>query len=455
MPFIPHTSAECEQMLRTMGLDSLEDLFDEIPKHLLFDKALALPEAFTQAQCLAKAEERFSGALKTSFLGAGAYQHAIPPAIFDMMSRGEWLTAYTPYQAEASQGTLQMLFEYQSAMAGLMSMPAFNASLYDGASALLEAVLMAFRLQKKHTKPCLVVPESLHPSYRKVLETGLSFVDVDWVTLPMDEMGRVSKASIANLADKAISALVISSPTFFGQIEDVDGLTDAAHDLGAVVIACVNPLAMGWLKPPGLWGKKGVDIVCGEAQSLGVPLSYGGLYLGFMGCQKALVRQLPGRIVGRTKDADGKVGYVLTLQAREQHIRRSKATSNICTNQGVYALAVVMYLSLLGPDGLARVAEVSHRNTVALVEGLCQIEGVERLYAGPYFHECAVKLPLPADQLLTKLRAKGFVGGLALGRFFSDMKNGLLVCATDAHTSADIADFVGCVRTIVAKEERA
>lgn len=343
MPFIPHTELEVREMLDAIGARSIDDLFDEIPADLraeLKDVPPGLPEMAVMRLMAARAQQDHCD---LCFIGAGAYEHHIPAAVWEITTRGEYYTAYTPYQAEASQGTLQLLYEYQTMMAGLTGLDVSNASLYDGASALAEAVLMAVRANRHSKSKRILMPATVHPHYRQVVHAIVRNQGVELVELAYSrDGGHIDPASLQQYAGEDFAALVIPQPNFFGVLEEVDALTDWAHAQGALVIGVVNPTALALLTPPGAWGTKGADIACGEGQPLGAPLSSGGPYFGFMCCRQEWVRQMPGRIVGRTVDRDGKPGFTLTLQAREQHIRRSKATSNICTNQGLVVTAATI-----------------------------------------------------------------------------------------------------------------
>jgi glycine dehydrogenase subunit 1 len=368
--------------------------------------------------------------------------HHIPAAVWEIAGRGEFYSAYTPYQAEASQGTLQLLYEYQSMMTALTAMDVSNASLYDGASALAEAVLMAVRANRKSKSRRVLVPRSLHPAYRRVTHNIVKNQDIELVELPFDpEGGHTDPAVLESYRGEDITALVIPQPNFFGVLEEVDALTDWAQENGALAIAVVNPLALALLQPPGEWGVAGVDICCGEGQPLGAPLSSGGPYFGFLCCRQSLVRQMPGRIVGRTLDLGGNEGFTLTLQAREQHIRRSKATSNICTNQGLMVTAATIHMALLGSAGLERVAAACHANTGALTEKLCFIPGVERLFNRPVFHEQVLRLPAAAEELLPLLAAHNLLGGLDLSRDYPELGDALLVCATEKRTEQEMDHY--------------
>ncbi|MEX0959149.1 MAG: aminomethyl-transferring glycine dehydrogenase subunit GcvPA [Burkholderiales bacterium] len=445
MPFIPHTEDDIRDMLAEIGAKRIEDLFEEIPGSLKASGLPAIPHGMSEMEVTrlmharARADADF-----LNFIGAGAYEHHIPAAVWQIATRGEFYSAYTPYQAEASQGTLQLLYEYQSMMCSLTGLDVTNASLYDGASALAEAALMAVRLHKSARR--ILMPATVHPAYRKTVRDIVSNQDVQIVDVAFcTDEGRTLPDAVKAVASGEFAALVVPQPNYFGMLEDVDALTDLAHATGALTIACVNPTSLALLKPPGKWGELGADTAVGEGQPLGVPLANGGPYFGFMACRQSLVRQMPGRIVGRTVDLDGRPGFALTLQAREQHIRRSKATSNICTNQGLAVTAATIYLAMLGPDGLKRVASASHANTVALMESLARIPGVRPLFGGPVFHEAVLSLPRPISQVLTGLRAHGIIGGLDLSEHYPELGNAILVCATETKTPEDIERYANAL----------
>ncbi len=444
MPYIPHTQDDVTTMLATIGVGSIEDLFDEIPATLRCGHLEKIPASLSEMEIGQLMRERASqNTGSVCFIGAGAYEHHIPAAVWEITTRGEFYSAYTPYQAEASQGTLQLLYEFQTMMANLTGMDASNASLYDGASALAEAVLMAVRLKKSKR---ILMPTTVHPLYRRVVQTIVKNQEISLVEIPYDaESGTIAPLSAA----ESTAALVIPQPNFFGKLEAVDELTDWAHAQGMLVIGQVNPLSLAVLSSPGEWGTKGADIVCGEGQPLGIPLSAGGPYFGFMCCQKKYVRQMPGRIIGRTVDLDDKIGYTLTLQAREQHIRRSKATSNICTNQGLMVTAATIHTALLGAEGLERVALNCHANTTALVEKLTAIEGVSRVFSGPYFHEAVLRLEKPVNEVLRELATAQILGGYKLAPFYPELDNCLLVCATEMRTGADIEHYVEQLKLVM------
>jgi glycine dehydrogenase subunit 1 len=386
-----------------------------------------------------------------NFIGAGAYEHHIPAAVWSTVTRGEIYSAYTPYQAEASQGTLQIIFEYQTMMASLTGMEVSNASLYDGASALAEACLMAVRANRRSKSARIVLPRSLNPNYGKCVRSVCTLQNLHFDTLSFGKTdGKIEVSSLAPLEAEDLTAVVIQQPNFFGSLEDVDSIVDWAHARGALVIAVVNPISLAVLRPPGEWGSKGADIVVGDGQPLGVPLSGGGPYFGFMTTRMEHVRQMPGRIVGRTIDLDGRTGYALTLQAREQHIRRSKATSNICTNQGLLMSAATIYLSLVGAEGLERVAHACMANTTLLLQRLTSIPGVKSALGGPRFHEAVIAVDVSAKDLLTGLAARGIAGGIDLSHDFPELGQSILVCATETKTDQDLEEYVEAFRDVMA-----
>ncbi len=449
MPFIPHTEADRKEMLAVLGVDDAERLFDEIPASLRAKRLEGMPPALSEHEVTRLMRRRAAEDEGLAcFAGAGAYEHHIPAAVWEIATRGEFYTAYTPYQAEASQGTLQLIYEYQSMITALTGMEAANASLYDGASALAEAVLMAVRAHPHEASRRVLLPRTLHPAYARVVETIVAAQNVPLERVDYDsETGTVPLEALARWEDEKEppAALVIPQPNFFGQLEDVDALTDWAARRGVLTVAVVNPLSLAILPPPGEWGGPGVDIVCGEGQPLGVPLSSGGPYFGFMATRMAHLRQMPGRLVGRTVDAEGRPGFTLTLQAREQHIRRSKATSNICTNQGLMVTAAAIYVSMLGAEGLWRVAAQSHANTRALVEAVEGIRGVERAFTGPFFHEAVLRLGRPAESVLRGLAARGILGGVDLAASHPELGDALLVCVTETKTRADIEVYAAAL----------
>ncbi len=452
MPFIPHSEHDISKMLATIGVDKIDDLFDEIPDNLRCGELNKIPQGMNEMEVTRLLHERAAqDGLPLCFLGAGAYEHHIPAAVWEITTRGEFYSAYTPYQAEASQGTLQLLYEYQTMMASLMAMDVSNASLYDGASALAEAVLMAVRANRKSKSRKILMPLSINPVYRSVTQAIVKNQDIELVDVPFDAAtGQTDLTALEQLAGEDFAALVIPQPNFFGVLENVDALTAWAADNKALSVAVVNPMAMALLKPPGEWADNGVDIVCGEGQPLGVPLASGGPYFGFMCCKLQHVRQMPGRIIGRTTDLDGKEGFTLTLQAREQHIRRSKATSNICTNQGLLVTAATIYMSLLGPEGLKKVALNSHKNTQLLRDRLTRINGVSALFSAPNFHECVIQVSSDAQQLIDQLaREHHILGGYDISIAYPELGNAILVCATETRTERDIEQFVNVLDNLL------
>jgi glycine dehydrogenase subunit 1 len=447
MNYVPLAESERREMLKALGLASADLLFDALPSELLFpdipiQPALTEMEAVAELEALATRNQSVQGV--PFFLGAGAYRHFIPAAIGALTSRAEFATSYTPYQPEVSQGTLQALFEFQSLICNLTGMEVTNASVYDGATAMAEAALMAMRLTGRGR---IVISGSVHPHYREALRayTAPRGVEIreSWVR-PGDD--GLIEDDVAAFVDGETACCIVSQPTFFGEIRDLSNVVAAAHEHGALVIEVYNPTSLGLLKPPAAWG---VDIAVGEGQPLGVPLSFGGPYVGLMSCRQDLVRQLPGRIVGQAADGEGRRGFVLTLQAREQHIRREKATSNICTSQGLIALMATMYLSLLGPEGMRSVAEACWQTTRYAAEQIGEIRGVKILTPRPFFHEFAISTPLPARGVNLRLAEQGIIGGYDLGRSYPDLADGLLLCCTEMTTREQVDRFAGALAEIV------
>jgi glycine dehydrogenase subunit 1 len=364
------------------------------------------------------------------------------------------MTAYTPYQAEASQGTLQVIYEFQSMMAHITGMDVCNASVYDGASGLAEAVLMAIRAHKKSKSKRILMPKTVSPLYRSAVKAivemqGIELVELDY----QQDSGTISPASLDAYSGQDYAALVIPYPNFFGVMEEVDALTRWAEDNNILIIAVVNPMALSVLAPPSDWGNKGADIVVGEGQPFGIPLSSGGPYVGFLCCKQEHVRQMPGRIIGRTVDLEGKEGFTLTLQAREQHIRRAKATSNICTNQGLAMTAATIYLSLMGAEGLERVSLASNHNIGQLTQQVAAIAGVTTAFTGAVFHEVVLQLNKPVAPILAKMAQLGVLGGLDLSPYYPELGNALLVCTTETKNTADLARFTDVLSQALASVE--
>lgn len=432
MPYIPHTEQETREMLAAVGVPSLDALFADIPADMR-PKSFDLPKGLTEADVCAHFETLAAKnrAGMVSFLGAGYYAHQIPTAVDALAGRSEFYTAYTPYQAECSQGTLQAIFEFQTAVCRLLDMDCSNASVYDGGTALVEAALMAVRSTKRHT---IVVDSAVNPIWRVMLATYLANQDVEIRTVKHAD-GVSDMAALKAAIDDTCAAVIVQNPNFFGAIADYTELFVHAREKKAMSVISVYPVMQSVLKTPG---EMGADVACAEMQSMGQPLDFGGPYLGVMACSKKHVRQLPGRIVGRTQDVDGKTGYVLTLQAREQHIRREKATSNICSNQALCALRALIHMSLLGPAGLQRLAENNMALARYAVERLTAIKGVSLLNDAPFGNEVALRLPVPADSVVDTLTANGFVPGFPVGRYYPGMENVLLVACTESNSRRQI-----------------
>lgn len=439
--FIPHTESEREEMLKSIGVEKIEDLFAAIPEQHRFPKLGMLhgmTEMEVSAQLKEMAEANLSLSNAVSFLGAGAYYHYIPAAIDNLISRGEFYTAYTPYQPEISQGTLQGIFEYQSLIARLTGMDAANASHYDGATACAEAGILAYHQFRGKRKEILVSP-GLHPHYQSVMRTYLSDFDGMYMISPtFNSLADVTPQKLIDAVDENTAMVIVQYPDFFGQIFDFTELAEAVHAKGALLCVCVNPIALGLLKTPGAMG---ADVVVGEGQPLGIPLSYGGPYLGIFAARKELIRKVSGRIVGQTVDNRGQKSYVLTLTAREQHIRREKATSNICSNQGLNALTAAIYLSLLGKEGLREVASLCYNKAHYAARKISELKGYEILNPGPFFHEFVVKCPKPVEELQEHLLEHGILGGYDLSGSYPVFENCLLIAVTEMNSKQDIDDL--------------
>ena len=428
MPFIPHTPEDTVAMLKCIGLKELDDLFSAIPGEMR-PKSFALPDGLTEHEALARMQEMAAknAANVTSFLGAGAYDHAVPTAVDALAARGEFYTAYTPYQPEASQGTLQGIFEYQTAVCRLLDMDVANASVYDGGSAIFEGAMMAVRATKREI---ILLDECVNPLYRSMLATLSANLPVTLRLVP-HKNGLTDMGAFEAALDDTVAAVVVQNPGFLGAVQDFSSLFAKAHALKAKAVVLVNPVMQAVLKTPGAMG---ADVAVAEGQAVGMPLAFGGPYLGIMSCTREMVRQMPGRIVGRTEDLDGKTGYVLTLQAREQHIRRSKATSNICSNQGLCALRCAMHLALLGPEGLTRTAELSMQRAREAVAALTALSGVSLYGDAPYGYEFALALPKPAASVVRALAGSAILAGLPIGRWYKGLDNVLLIACTEKTT---------------------
>jgi glycine dehydrogenase subunit 1 len=444
MTFNPHTSEDRAEMLAAVGVERVEDFFAAIPDTIRFPN-LSLPPALTELEAAARlsalASRNQAAGTGNVFLGAGSYNHYVPATVGQILARGELYTAYTPYQPEVAQGTLQIIYEFQSMVAELFGMDVANASMYDGATALAEAALMAVSSSRKRHR--IVVSGTVHPSYRAVLRTYLSGLQVELVELPLPAAGFVSRVddALPHLGDD-LACLVVQYPSFFGGIEDIRAYADAAHAAGGQLVVSTYPVPLGLLESPGALG---ADIVAAEGQALGVAQSYGGPYVGLLASRQQLVRQMPGRLAGITTDQDGKRGYVLTLQTREQHIRREKATSNICTNQGLMATAATVYMATVGPEGFREVATRSFQNAHYLANGLAEVPGYQLAVDAPFFHEFVVQTPVPAADVNARLLESGIIGGYDLGRLEEQFTNHLLLCCTELNDQEGIDRFVSAV----------
>lgn len=435
MNYVPHTDKDRADMLKAIGVGSVEDLFKDISPELR-PRSFDIPEGKSELEVC-----RYIKKLSTknatnliSFLGAGFYDHHIPAAVDALASRSEFYTAYTPYQPESSQGWLQAIYEYQTAVCELMGLDVANASLYDGGTALYEAAMMAVRLTGRKK---IIVDQGVNLIYRTMLYTYTTNLSIEFVETPVVH-GQSSRDAVLKHLDGNTAAVILQNPNFFGAIDDYTDIAKKAHEAGALAIQSVYPIAMGMLKTPG---EMGFDIATGEGQSLGIPLSFGGPYLGFMAVKKEHIRQMPGRIVGATVDKDGKRGYVLTLQTREQHIRREKATSNICSNEALCALRAVIYLSLMGKTGLEELAHLNYDKAEFAKGVLEKVPGVIVKRSSPTFNEFTIALPRNADDVVYKMVDKGFAAGFPLGRFYKGLDNYLLLAVTEKRTKEDILRF--------------
>lgn len=445
MSYIPHTDVERQQMLSTIGVTTIEDLFEAVPASYRFPK-LDLPapmsemEVIAEMQALAEANEHAGDF--ALFRGAGAYHHFIPSAVNHILLRGEFYTAYTPYQPEMSQGTLQSIFEYQSMMCALTGMDAANASHYDGATSLAEAVTVAVDVGR-HKRKKVILSAGIHPQYREIVRTYNQGRDLEIV----GDEGANDRSALEALIDDNTAMVAVAYPNFFGQIEDFKGLADKVHEAGALLVMVVNPLMLGLFKSPG---ELGADIVVGEGQPLGVPMSFGGPYLGFFATKEKYVRKIAGRIIGETLDMDGRRAYVMTLRPREQDIRREKASSNICTNQGLMALAASVYLALMGKTGMRKVAELNYHKSHYAADQIDALSGFSVVRDLPFFNEFIVKLPVSVDAVNEKLIEAGIIGGYDLGQDYAHLKDHMLLCVTEMNSKAEIDALVDVLREVKA-----
>jgi glycine dehydrogenase subunit 1 len=436
MAYIANTPDDVRVMLGAIGLDALDQLFDMIPPEYRLKRPLAIPEALGELELTthvgAELARNIGADARPCFLGAGSYDHFIPAVVDNLAARGEFYTAYTPYQPEASQGTLQATFEYQTLVTQLTGMDVANASLYDGGSAVAEAMLMALTISRRLGR--VVVAETVHPEYRQILATFIANLEPELVSIAAPG-GRVEAEALAETVTEDTAAVILQYPNFFGQLQDVEALIEVAHRKGALAIVSVDPISLGLLRRPGDYG---ADIVVAEGQGLGNPMSFGGPYLGLMACREEYVRKMPGRIVGQTTDRRGKRCWVLTLQTREQHIRREKATSNICTNQGLLGLRASIYLAALGPRGLRQAAELSTRKAHYAAEQLARVPGLSLAFDGPFFKEFVIRSMKDPARILAEVGRLGYHGGIALSRWYPQLADGILVAVTEKRTRAEI-----------------
>ena len=444
MPYIPQTSGDQQAMLEAIGVASLEELFEMVPSELRLDRPLDLPAAMGEMELTAHlqrlAARNTSAAQAVCFLGAGSYDHFIPAVVDFVAARGEFYTSYTPYQAEASQGSLQALFEYQTLITQLTGMDVSNSSLYDGGSAAAEAVLMALVATRRSAR--VVVAESVHPEYRQILATYLANLDTELIAIGTPE-GAVAPEQLEAAVDRQTACVLLQHPNFFGCLEEVEAAAEIAHRAGALLIVAVDPISLGLLKRPGDYG---ADIVVAEGQSLGNPMAFGGPYLGILACREQFVRRMPGRLVGQTADRRGRRCWVLTLQTREQHIRREKATSNICTNQGLIALRAAVYLAAMGPQGMREVAELCLQKARYAAERLTAGPGLSLAFNRPRFKEFVIRChDRPVEELLEAARAQGIFAGVTLGRWYPELADCLLVAVTEKRTKDEIDHLALCL----------
>ena len=443
IPYIANTEEEVKQMLDAIGVRSIDDLFVDI-KNVHRPRSFDLPAGKSEFEVLERIKrlaQKNSFDL-VSFIGAGYYDHYVPSAVLALISRGEFYTAYTPYQPECSQGTLQALYEYQSLICTLTDMEAANASLYDGGTALYEAAMMSFRITKRQR---IVIDSGVSPIYRKILRTYTTNLHFEFKETPVVH-GQADRQEILKCIDDQTAAVILQNPNFFGAIDDHSDIVAKAHGKGALVIESVYPISLGLLKTPG---EMGADIVTGEGQSLGLPLNFGGPYLGFMATRKEFIRKMPGRIVGQTLDKDGRRCFVNTLQAREQHIRRDKATSNICTNVSLCALQSAIFMTLLGRQGLKELAQLNLKKAEYAKAGLSKIKGVEVKRSSPTFNEFTVQLPVDASLVVEKMIQKGIAAGFPLGRYYKGMENDMIIAVTEKRTKEEIDRYVAVLEEVL------
>ena len=453
MPFTYNTPEDEQAMLEAIGVGSINELLEQVPTDFRLDRPLDLPPAMGEMELDRHLRDLASqntpaggnGPGAVSFLGAGCYDHFVPAVVDAIASRGEFYTSYTPYQAEVAQGNLQAMFEYQTLITRITGLDVSNCSLYEGATAAAEGAMMALAAGKGRSK--VVAPASLHPEYRETIRTYLENLDAELVTVP-SPAGVVDVDELRSAVDDQTACVLLQQPNFFGCVEEADEVTRIVHEAGALMVAVFDPISLGLMKRPGEWGDSGADIAVCEGQSLGTPMQYGGPFLGVLACRESLLRRMPGRVVGQTTDRRGKRCFVLTMQTREQHIRRDKATSNVCTNQGLFALRATVYLSLMGPDGLKETADLCLQKSAYLAEWLCETGRLERAFAAPTFKEFVVRdRSQDVEGLVRDGLDAGFLVGVPLGRWYTELSDCLLVSVTEKRTKEELDRFVEFVGT--------
>jgi glycine dehydrogenase subunit 1 len=446
MDYIPNTDKNRDEMLEKIGVKDFSQLIKGIPESVLLKEDLKLPPPLSELELVGLLKDLSQQNRSTdemiSFLGGGAYDHFIPSVVNHILLRSEFYTAYTPYQAEVSQGTLQSIYEFQSLICELTGMDVANASMYDGASAVAEAALMSHSTNGKNE---IIITDSLHPAYKRVLETYCSGMGLKTITYPV-ENGLVEPSSLKSNLSSDTSCVIVQSPNFYGVIEDVAKIEELVHSAGALLIMVCDPISLGILKSPG---ELGADIAIGEGQGMGNPMNLGGPFLGFFTAKKEMVRRLPGRLIAATRDSKGQRGFVMTLQTREQHIRREKATSNICTNEALCTLASAVYLSLMGKKGIKEVARLCVQKAHYAVEELTKINGFKLKYQASFFKEFVLETPVPAGEIINRLLDKNILAGVDLSRFDPGLKDSLLICVTEKRTKKEIEYFVSQLKSLV------
>jgi len=442
MAYIPNTDENRREMLNKIGLRDIEDLFSPIPENLRLKDVLNLPESLSEMELLREIEKisKRNNSELAIFAGGGVYDHFIPTAVDTIISRPEFMTAYTPYQAEVSQGTLQAIYEFQTCICRLTGMDVANASMYDGGSAAAEAIILSATCRKRSKA---LISETVNPLYRNVINTYLSGRDIEIVTIPLKN-GTTDFNKLENSIDDSTACVLLSQPNYFGLLEDIKAAGEMIHNAGGFLIAAVDPISQAILKTPG---DGGADIVVGEGQPLGIPLNFGGPLLGFFAVTEKLIRNIPGRLAARTVDIDGKPGFVLTLQTREQHIRRNKATSNICTNQALCATAALVYMTLLGKEGLRRVALLAMDKTHRTAEKIFSLDRFEPYFEGGYIREVAIKTPVPVKEIIDRLTEKySILPGIDAGRFYDGLDDCLLMSVTEKRTDGEIESLIKALK---------